>query len=110
MPVALLAVLLAAVLALLTAGPPAQARAPRPPASAAAEEHLECKYQQEAQAPAGRSAARHRGNGGPPARSQARPDDETAPGAPSAPGAADPAPSGGGSRPGALARLQVFRC
>ncbi|WP_157845594.1 hypothetical protein [Kitasatospora phosalacinea] len=106
MPVALLAVLLAAVLALLTAGPPAQARAPRPPASAAAEEHLECEHQQEAQAPAGRSAARHRGSGGPPARPQDRPDDETAP-APPVPGAARPAD---GSRPAALARLQVFRC
>ncbi|WP_344550502.1 hypothetical protein [Kitasatospora saccharophila] len=107
MPVALLAVLLSALLALLAAGPPAQARAPRPPASATAEEHLECGHQQEAQAPAGRARAHHRANGGPPARPQDRPEDGAA-ADPSAPVPAGPAPTG--SRPAALARLQVFRC
>ncbi|RPE36658.1 hypothetical protein [Kitasatospora cineracea] len=108
----LLAALLAAVLTVLTAGPSAaqaQTRTPRPPASAAAEEHLEGAPHQEAPAPAGRSAGRHRANGGPPARPPARSGGATAPDAPPAP--AHPAPTtADGPRPAALARLQVFRC
>ncbi|WP_033259677.1 hypothetical protein [Kitasatospora setae] len=103
----LLAVALAAV---LTAGPPAQARMPRPPAASVAEEHVECGHQHEAQVPTGRAAGRHRANGGPPARTGARPDEDAATGVPRAPLPAGPVPAAGGSRPAALARIQVFRC
>lgn len=105
----LLAAVLAAVLTVLTAGPPAQARAPRAATATVAEEHVEGAPHQEAPAPAGRSAGRHRANGGPPARPPARPGEETAPDTTTAP--AHPAPTtAGGSRPAVLARLQVFRC
>ncbi|GLW71018.1 hypothetical protein Kpho02_33170 [Kitasatospora phosalacinea] len=107
----LLAAALAAVLAVLTAGPPAQAqpRASRPAAASVAEEHVECAHQHEAQAPMGRAAGRHRANGGPSGRGAARPGEADA-GVPGARAATGPAAVAGGSRPAALARLQVFRC
>ncbi|MFE1322124.1 hypothetical protein [Kitasatospora phosalacinea] len=106
----LLAAALAAVLAVLTAGPPAQAqpRAARPASASVAEEHVECTHQHEAQAPAGRGAGRHRANGGPPVRGAVRPGDEYAGASGVRPAA--PMTAVGGSRPAALARIQVFRC
>ncbi|MFF4342972.1 hypothetical protein ACFY00_23960 [Kitasatospora sp. NPDC001540] len=107
----LLAVALAAVLAVLTAGPPAQAqpRAARPAAASVAEEHLECAHPHEAPAPAGRGTGRPRANGGPPVRGAARSGGADA-GEPGAQTSPVPVAVVGGSRPAALARLQVFRC
>ncbi|ROR43009.1 hypothetical protein [Kitasatospora cineracea] len=110
--VLVLAALVAAVLAVLGSGPQAHALALRAPASAAAEEHLECKHRHEAQSPASPTSGRHRASGAPPLRVPGRPgaehsdDDSHARPAPQGPAPANTT----GSRPAALSRIQVFRC